>query len=195
MAKSNDRQRYLVADEAARLVLEEGLGDYGLARDKAARRFGVQGRASLPTLAEVDVAVVSRRGLFGLKVSEEQVSSLQRVAVKVMQAFSGYAPRLVGELLEGLVTPSTAVEVHLLADSTKLLAIELLNQGVAYQSVEHLFSGAGDVTPGFVYEVTGVPVYLFVFATHVERDALRDERNGSRMKGASLKQMKEMMLR
>jgi hypothetical protein len=60
MAKKNsngsDRARQMLAQEAARIIVNQGIRDYGLAKKKAAERLGLNSRGSLPGNAEIEQA-------------------------------------------------------------------------------------------------------------------------------------------
>lgn len=193
--KFSDRKKLLIAEEAARLVLEESVADYELARNKAARRYGVKGRANLPSPADIDQAVHARRALFGLRATSEQHRLLLQVALGWLQKFKLNHARLVGGLAEGIVTPESHVKIILVAESLKEVAIGLLNAGVDYQGVERVFSGATSPVPGFVLEDKGVEVELLVVAGFAEREALRDVRDGKGLKGVGAEQVSELIER
>ncbi len=53
----NDRARKMVAQEAARIIVEQGIQDYRAAKTKAAERMGVTARGSLPVNPEIEHAV------------------------------------------------------------------------------------------------------------------------------------------
>jgi hypothetical protein len=58
MAIPESRTRQRLAEEAARIILEEGVRDYGLAKRKAADHLGMTGRPELPTNTEVETALL-----------------------------------------------------------------------------------------------------------------------------------------
>ena len=61
-----DALRMTIAQEAARLIAEHGIHDYGLAKRKAAERLGVDTDcAVLPRNVEVEAALMERQRLFG----------------------------------------------------------------------------------------------------------------------------------
>jgi hypothetical protein len=68
MARKNsngsERARLMVAQEAARIIVNQGLRDYGLAKKKAAERLGLNTRGSLPGNAEIEQAVSEHLQLF-----------------------------------------------------------------------------------------------------------------------------------
>ena len=61
----NDRARQVVAQEAARIIINQGIRDYRVAKIKAAERLGLHSRGSLPGNAEVERAIEEHHKLFG----------------------------------------------------------------------------------------------------------------------------------
>lgn len=65
MRTSRDELRHLVADEAARLIYDDGMRDYRLAKLRAAENLGVRMQGSAqPTNEEVEEAIHQRIQLF-----------------------------------------------------------------------------------------------------------------------------------
>ena len=63
--RSNPRAEQLrtaLAQEAARIMSEQGIDDYGLAKRKAAERFGASDIAVLPKNTEIEAALAACRG-------------------------------------------------------------------------------------------------------------------------------------
>ena len=54
----------MVAQEAARIIVNQGIRDFGLAKKKAAERLGLTDRGSLPGNAEIELAVSEHLQLF-----------------------------------------------------------------------------------------------------------------------------------
>ena len=52
--------REQLAQEAARLVVDHGMHDYGQAKRKAAQRFGIRESSALPSNSEIESSVVER---------------------------------------------------------------------------------------------------------------------------------------
>ena len=50
----SERARQVVAQEAARIIVDHGIRDYRVAKQKAAERLGMNGRGSLPGNAEIE---------------------------------------------------------------------------------------------------------------------------------------------
>ncbi len=64
-SNENDRARTVLAQEAARIIVEQGIEDYRIAKIKAAERLGMTARGSLPGNPEIEHAVSEHLKLFG----------------------------------------------------------------------------------------------------------------------------------
>ena len=82
----DERARQMLAQEAARIIVDQGIRDYRLAKIKAAERLGLGTRGSLPRNAEVERAVGEHLQLFG----RESHSDFLRV---MREAFRGSETR------------------------------------------------------------------------------------------------------
>ena len=69
-----ERARQVLAQEAARIIVDHGIRDYRVAKQKAAERLGVGGRGSLPGNAEIEAAVANHLQLFGGEAHEDRQS-------------------------------------------------------------------------------------------------------------------------
>ena len=56
--------RRAIASAAARLMAEEGIGDYGTAKRKAARSMGADDSAALPTNEEIETELRAWQSLY-----------------------------------------------------------------------------------------------------------------------------------
>ena len=60
----DDRARQMLAQEAARIIVDQGIRDYRVAKTKAAERLDMRDRGSLPGNAEIEQAVSEHLRLF-----------------------------------------------------------------------------------------------------------------------------------
>ena len=99
-----DMMRQAIAREAARLMIEHGHEDYGVAKRKAALRFGVTELAVLPKNAEIEDALAEHQRLFGAEEHASELAGMRAAAVDAMRLLAEFEPRLVGPLLSGTAT-------------------------------------------------------------------------------------------
>ncbi len=131
-----DLLRQALAREAARLMIEHGIEDYGFAKRKAASRLGVTDRAVLPNNLEIEAALAEHQRLFGPAEHEQELTAMRRAALEAMRLLSGFQPRLVGPLLAGTATAHSLITLHLFADTPERVVVELLDRGIPYEVAE-----------------------------------------------------------
>ncbi len=104
-------RRHRLANEAARLMAEGGFRDYHLAKLKAAERLGIHDDASLPRNREIEQALREYQRLFAGEPQQQAVQVRREAALRALEFFAGFSPRLAGPVLEG--TADTYSPVHL----------------------------------------------------------------------------------
>jgi len=128
--------RLALAREAARLMIEHGLPDYGLAKRKAAERLGVADRAVLPRNTEIEEAIAEHQRLFVPEAHAGELSAMRRAALDAMRLLAEFEPRLVGPLLSGTATAHNDITLHVFADTPESVAVRLLDRGIPHQFAE-----------------------------------------------------------
>ena len=96
-----DLLRQAVAEEAARIMREQGVDDFLLAKRKAAERLGVTDASILPRNTEIEAALVAHQRLFAADRHEADLAAMRRSALEAMRLMSDFQPRLVGPVLTG----------------------------------------------------------------------------------------------
>jgi hypothetical protein len=132
----NDRARQLLAQEAARIICEQGIEDYRAAKIKAAERLGMSERGSLPGNSEIERAVSHHLMLFGGESHGAMLRALRAAAVSAMDMLDSFSPRLVGPVLHGTAGQTSAINLHLFADSAEQVALLLEQGAVPYRTFE-----------------------------------------------------------
>jgi hypothetical protein len=131
-----DRTRQVVAQEAARIIVDHGIRDYRLAKKKAAARLGVLSRGALPGNSEIEAAVAEHLQIFGGESHADQLRLMRVAALSAMELLAEFSPRLVGPVLVGTADEHSAVNLHVFADSDEVVAMELADIGLNYRSYE-----------------------------------------------------------
>lgn len=132
------RIRNLLAQHAAKLMLEEGIADFGFAKKKAARQLNITGRQALPSNLEIRQALESLSLMF-FPDQEAQMTTLRHEALAVMEYFSDFSPHLAGWIAGKTLLANCPIEIHLFADSSKEVEILLLNKGIVFERSERRF--------------------------------------------------------
>ena len=122
--RAEDLRRAL-AQEAARIMAEHGIGDFLQAKRKAADRLGVNDVAVLPKNVEIEAALRAHQRLFGRDSHDHTLKEQRRIALDTMRMLEEFQPRLVGSVLTGTATNYSDINLHLFADRSESVAIRL----------------------------------------------------------------------
>lgn len=130
-----DHLRLALAQEAARLMAEQGIDDFGLAKRKAAERLGATDIAVLPKNTEIEAALAAHHRLFAAN-HDNVLQDLRHTALQAMRLLAGFQPRLVGPVLNGTASSHSEVNLHLFADGAEAVVLHLMEQGIEHRLVE-----------------------------------------------------------
>ena len=128
-----------IAIEAARILAENGGGDLTHAKQKAAKRLGVDNRKHWPDNLQVEAALRDYQMLFQSDRQPQALERLREKALEVMRALSEFNPRLAGSVLEGIADVHSAVEIHLFSDFCEEVIMQLMERRLHWQNEERTF--------------------------------------------------------
>ena len=183
MSRTSTRQngtRARIAAAAARLMAEDGIDDFALAKRKAARQLGATDAQALPANDEIEAELRAYRDLYEPHEHAERLTELRAIALDAMQALAGFSPYLTGAVLRGTAGPYAAIELQLFPDSPKDVEIHLLDRNIPYATQEGR-RYAGDrahAVSMLSLEWQGTPLRLAVFDRRDERVALKSSQSG-----------------
>jgi hypothetical protein len=180
------RQR--IAAVAARLMAEDGIDDFALAKRKAARQLGAPATEALPGNDEVEAELEAYRALYQADEHPGRIAELRRIALDAMQAFERFSPYLTGPVLKGTAGPYAEIELQLFPESPKDVEIFLLERHLAFSTQEaRRFSGdRAHAVSVFTLIWEEVPLKLSVFDPRDERLALKTSQAGRVMERAGI---------
>jgi len=112
----SETQRRWLAEEAARLMAEQGITEPERARRKVAERAGIDNKRLWPSNEET--AALNRR--------REQ-------ALMAMRHFHLFRPRLIGDLAADYPDPGQPIRLQLFAETPDEVIYVLMNQGIRWQ--------------------------------------------------------------
>ena len=191
-----DALRRTLAVEAARLMAEHGIDDFGFAKRKAAERFGTFEGAVLPSNAEVEAALQEYQRLFEADTHGETLYVLRQTAVTAMELLVEFTPRLVGPVLTGTATRNTEVQLHLFAERAEAVTIRLLDTAIPYERVERRVKVRADewvLTPAVRLTVDDIPVDALVFGRDGQRQAPLSPTDGRPLRRASIDEVRALL--
>src|SRR5688500_12314787 len=123
-----EQLRRALAQEAARIMSEQGIDDYRLAKRKAAERLGATDISVLPKNTEIEAALAEHQRLFEADTHSSTLADLRRTALHAMRVLRKFEPRLVGPVLSGTASAHSEVNLHLFADGAEQVVLHLMEQ-------------------------------------------------------------------
>jgi hypothetical protein len=189
--------RARIAAAAARIMAEDGIDDFSLAKRKAAKQVGAPETQSLPANDEIEAELRAYRALYQPEEQQERLAELREVALQVMQALERFTPYLTGSVLSGTAGPYAEVELQLFPPSAKDVELFLLDRNIPYSSRE-VRRYAGDQAHAVsVLSLSweGIPVKLSVFDVRAERLALKTSQAGRVIERAGAAEVETLLQR
>jgi hypothetical protein len=175
VASASSHLRRAIASAAARLMAEEGIGDYGAAKRKAARSLGAGDGEALPTNEEVETELRAWQSLYQEDEQRERVHDLRTTALEVMQLLTAFHPYLTGGALDGTAGRYSAVEIDVYADSSKDVEIALLSHGISYDTMDSRRVG---IDAQLRLDWNDFPVLISIYPPTAERQQPRNPHGG-----------------
>ena len=169
-----------IAAAAARIMAEEGIDDFALAKRKAARRLGAADTEALPANDEIEAELRDYLALYQAEEHPERVAELRRAALDAMRALERFSPYLTGPVLAGLAGPYAEIELQLFPESSKEVELFLLDLNIDYDaSDERRYTGdrAREVAV-ILLTWDRAPLRLSVFDPRDERAAMKTTQAG-----------------
>lgn len=127
---TGDRIRKNIAHEAAKLVAQEGLEDFLLAKKKAAQKLNVRNKRLLPSNSEVELALIEYQSLFHNEKQQQIVFELRKTAHRAMELLEEYNPLLAGSVLSGTASENSEIIIHIFSDSPEVISLYLEKKGI-----------------------------------------------------------------
>ena len=131
-----DHRRTAIAQEAARIMQEQGQRDFRSAKDKAGQRLGLAEQGALPSNQEVAHAIAERNRIFRGDEHGAFLDVLRGEALGVMRSLAAFDARLVGTVLTGHATEASTIELHAFSDSMEAVGAALDTLGLPNQPSE-----------------------------------------------------------
>lgn len=126
--------RMEIAMAAARMIAEDGT-DYATAKRKAAKLILGNSKTHgdvMPDNAQIEAEVREYQALFMGDEQPARLKALRLLALELMQTFERFHPRLVGAVVNGTAGEHTDIHIQLFPESSKDVAVFLLNADVDY---------------------------------------------------------------
>jgi hypothetical protein len=188
--------RERLAQESARLMIEHGIVDFGLAKRKAAERLAVTSLGALPSNVQIEACMAERQRIFEPLDHIERIGELRQLALRLMHELASFEPRLTGPVLAGIATPSSRIELHVFAGSAEAVAFTLEHRGYKPSSCQQRFRFGGGrqlQVPAFRFQTDGAEVMTPVFPELGIREAPLSSVNQKPMARASRREIEALI--
>ena len=198
MSRRNTRQngmRTQIAAVAARLMAEDGIDDFGLAKRKAARQMGVEDHHLMPGNDEIEAALEAYRDLYQADEHPELMCELLVAARDAMRLLGQFNAYLTGPVLKGSAGPHSEITLQLFPESSKEVEIFLIDHNIAYDSREtRRFAGDRRLPSSeLLIDWNGFALRLSVFDPREERVAMKTSQAGRVIERAGLQEVEVML--
>jgi hypothetical protein len=177
-------------------MAEGGIRDYHQAKLKAAERLGIFDDASLPRNREIEDALREYQRLF----QRENVPALRQrreAALRAMEFFAAFQPRLVGPVLDGTADTRSPVALHLFSDDADAVPRFLDQHGIPAEGRSRRLrldrERVVDV-PVWVFSAEELSFDLTVLPLDVLRQAPLSSTDEKPMKRASATQLRQLLV-
>lgn len=195
--KRVEAMRQQLAQTAAQMIQEQGIRDYRLAKEKAAARHGVDiRRGPLPRNTEIEAALAEYQRLFAGADAVGLLVELRRAALQAMRELEAFQPRLVGDVLSGLATPHSDVQLHVFADHSEAFDFHLQDRGIPFELVERRFRygrGGYHHYPVFRFAAGGVGFEAVLFPLTELRQAPNSLVDGAPLARAKIEEVARLL--
>jgi len=187
--------RARIAAVAARIMAEDGIDNFALAKRKAARQLGAADTEALPANDEVEAELRAYRALYQPEEHSQRNAELRRIALEAMRALERFSPYLTGAVLKGTAGPYAEIELQLFPESAKEVELFLLERRMAYTTQEGRRFSGDRAHAMSVLSLTweDAPLKLSVFDPRDERVALKTSQAGRVMDRAGIAEVAALL--
>jgi len=188
--------RQQISVEAARIMSDEGVRDFQVAKRKAAERLNIPDNKHMPTNQEVEEALREYLELFHAKRLSGTLETLRRCAIEAMRFLADFKPRLVGSVLSGIVTPESRIQIHVSADTPEDIGLLLDDHNIPFEENDKRLRYGGDryqTCPVYCFSADNNPIEVYVFDHKKGRETPLSPVDGRPMKRATTKEVEELL--
>jgi len=189
--------RRALAQEAARIMAQQGIDDFLTAKRKAAERLAFTDLGALPSNTEIEAALVEYQRLFHAGAHAASLQAQRRAALQAMRSLALFEPRLVGWVLSGTATEHADIQLHLFADRPENVTLQLIDRGVAHEVTERrvrLDVERIKAFPGLRFEIAHRCIEAIVFPCDGIRQAPLSPVDGKPMRRADAAELEALLL-
>jgi len=171
-----DLMREQLAHQAAKLIAEDGITDFALAKHKAARQLGASDTQHLPSNQEIEQALHSYRALYQHDTHPGILNQLRRAALAAMQRLAIFNPYLTGSVLSGTAGVNSDINLMLFSDDAKAVLLFLLKHKLEFEDGEWRvrLNGREETVPSYTLTGdSGIQTHIIVLPENARHSGSR----------------------
>jgi hypothetical protein len=193
--RKQQQMRARIAAVAARIMAEDGVEDFALAKRKAARQLGAEDTQALPGNEEVEFELRTYQSLYQGEEQRERIRYLRSQALEAMRLLEAFRPYLSGPVLKGTAGRYSDIDLQLFTDDSKAVELFLLNRTIAYDvTQQHHFAGDRErAVTVLKVDWEGIPLNVAVYCSNDERGALKATSAGRPMERAGIQAVTQLL--
>jgi hypothetical protein len=187
--------RERIAAAAARIMAEDGIDDFALAKRKAAKSLGAPATEALPANDEIEAELRAYLALYQAEEHPQIIAELREIALDAMRTLERFHPYLTGPVLKGTAGPYAEIEVQLFPESAKDVEVFLLDRGIAFETQEARRYSGDRVHAVSIFTLLwqDANLKLSVFDPRDERIALKTSQAGRVLQRAGIAELAALL--
>ena len=165
-SRSKNQLKNMIAQECARIMIEQDIKKYHTAKMKAASNLNLAHLGCLPSNSEIEEKLVDYYHLFDGDSHVDVIHKLRKTAFNIMHIMVDFNPFLVGPVALGTASSNSHINIHLCAENIEEVIIHLEANNIFFKLIDKklkinhrdtkIFNGLS-----FLYEDTNVELTIF----------------------------------
>jgi hypothetical protein len=187
--------RSRIAHLAARLMAEDGIEDYALAKRKAARQAGLPDSRELPTNEEIAAALKLYHEIYHEAEHLGRLRTLREKAVQAMRELEQFHPYLTGSVLNGNAGKYADINLQLFTDNSKAVELYFIDRDIPYKAAQtRLYTGDEPrIVPVYKVNDDGIDIEITVLSPRELRVPLKTTLEGKAIERAKLSAVEQLL--
>ena len=187
--------RSRIAHLAARLMAEDGIEDYALAKRKAARQAGLPDSRELPTNEEIAAALKLYHEIYHEAEHLGRLRTLREKAVQAMRQLEQFHPYLTGSVLNGNAGKYADINLQLFTDNGKAVELYFIDRDIPYKAAQtRLYTGDEPrIVPVYRVNDDGIDIEITVLSPRELRVPLKTTLEGKAIERAKLSAVEQLL--
>lgn len=187
--------RARIAAVAARIMAEDGVEDFALAKRKAVRQLGVEDTQALPKNEEIEFELRAYQSLYQGQEHRERILYLRSQALQAMRLLEPFRPYLSGAVLKGTAGRYSDIDLQLFTDDSKAVEMFLLSRAIPYEmTLQRRFAGDRERAVSVLkLDWEGIVLNVEVYSANDERGTLKATAAGRTIERAGIQTLTQLM--